>query len=318
MALIQPAERAAGVTVGAIAARDRSTAESFAKKHRIHRVHDSYADLIDDPELDAIYNPLPNGLHGTWSMRALRAGKDVLCEKPLAANAGEAIEMVECAQRTGRRLIEAFHYRYHRLVEELREIIAGGIIGEVEHYQASFVVPIIRSSDIRYSYDLAGGAMMDLGCYAVHLIRSLAAAEPRVERARCVERPAKIDRTMEADLVFADGRSAEILCSMWSPKILRADARIVGDRGVIRVLNFVAPHLYHSIKIETAGGTATRKVGGPSTYTAQLDAFAVAVRTGQPAITEGRDCIDNMKVIDAVYEAAGLPLRQPAPSAASG
>lgn len=311
MALIWPARRNAAVAVTAIAARDPVRAAAFARRHAIPTVHRDYADLLADPQIDLVYNPLPNGLHAEWSIRALEAGKDVLCEKPLAANAADAERMVAAARRCGRRLIEAFHYRYHSLIDRVREILAAGEIGAVRSYQASFVIPIVRGSDIRYRFDLAGGATMDLGCYPIHLIRTLAGAEPEVVAATAVEGPANIDRSMTADLRFADGRTARFECSLWSPRILRVGARIEGEEGVIDVFNFVGPHVYNSIRVRTGSHKRRERCGGPSTYAAQLAAVAAALHDGSVLPTEGEDSLANMRVIDAVYRSAGLPLRQP-------
>ena len=142
MALIQPARRVAEAQVVAVAARDGAKARAFATKHGIPRVHDSYDALLADPEIDAIYNPLPNGLHCEWTIRALRAGKHVLCEKPIASNAAEAQQMAEAARETGRVLVEAFHWRYHPLAKRVKELLASGAIGAPRHYAATFGFPI--------------------------------------------------------------------------------------------------------------------------------------------------------------------------------
>ena len=126
--------------------------------------------LIADPEIDAIYNPLPNGLHGEWTIRALRLGKHVLCEKPMASNAAEAERMAEVAGETGRCLVEAFHWRYHPLAARMKEIVDGGSLGRVEHIEAHLCVPLIRPGDIRFRFELAGGATMDAGCYAISIV----------------------------------------------------------------------------------------------------------------------------------------------------
>ncbi len=311
MALIAPARKTSGAIVTAVAARSRDRAASFAQRHAIPVVHDSYEDLLADGAVDVVYNPLPNGLHGVWSTRALEAGKAVLCEKPLAANAEEASAMVAAAETTGNRLVEAFHYRYHPLVSRVLEIIASGEIGEPRHYEASFVVPIFRGNDIRYNFRLAGGATMDLGCYPIHLIRTLAGAEPTVESAEAVEGPANVDRSMEVRFRFDDGRSARVSCSMWSTKLLRASATVEGSEGAIDILNPVAPHIYNRVRVRRGSTARSERVRGPATYTMQLRAVVDALRSGQPTLTEGEDSIANMRVIDAVYGAAGLPLRQP-------
>ena len=180
MALIRPARRVPDAVVAAVAARDEARAARFADKHGIARVHPSYAALLADPEPDAIYNPLPNSLHCEWTLRALEAGKHVLCEKPLASNAEEAERMAKAATNAGRVLVEAFHWRYHPLADRMREIVTSGELGPIRHVEASFCVPMIRRGDIRYRWDLGGGATMDLGCYAINMVRTLAGAEPEV------------------------------------------------------------------------------------------------------------------------------------------
>src|SRR4030095_11625156 len=158
MALTNPARSVPEVQITAIAARDPQRAEKFARRHHIPYVHQTYNDLLADPEIDAVYNPLPNSLHAEWTIRALEAGKHVLCEKPFAANAAEAEAMAAAASRAGRPLMEAFHYRYHALFARMRGILDAGELGAVRHLEASLCIPILRRDDIRWRADLAGGA----------------------------------------------------------------------------------------------------------------------------------------------------------------
>ena len=153
-ALINPAKQNSEVVVAAVAARDASRARAFAAKHDIGRVHDDYDKLIADPDLDAVYNPLPNGLHGRWTRAALAAGKHVLCEKPFTANAAEAREIAELAAQSDRVVMEAFHYRYHPLALRVEEIIASGELGKLERVEAAMCFPLPKFSDIRYNYRL--------------------------------------------------------------------------------------------------------------------------------------------------------------------
>src|SRR4029079_12268589 len=143
-----------------------------------------YEALVHDPEIDAVYNPLPNSLHYEWTIKALQAGKHVLCEKPLASNAREAAEMARVAAETGRVLMEAFHYRYHPLALRVQEILRGGEIGAVRELEADFFIPLFLSpNNIRFRYDLAGGGTMDTGCYCINLLRWAAGSEPQVVHA---------------------------------------------------------------------------------------------------------------------------------------
>src|SRR5579862_8537554 len=203
-ALVKPARTTPGAAVAAIAARDGDRARAYAAKHGIPASYGSYADLLADPSVDAVYNPLPNGLHGAWTIRALEAGKHVLCEKPFTANAEEAAAVAEVATRTGLVVMEAFHWRYHPLAARMLEVVASGELGTVSRVEAMVCFPNLKRDDIRWDLGLAGGAMMDAGCYAVHLVRALAGAEPSVVSARAELRSPGVDKTMVADLAFAD------------------------------------------------------------------------------------------------------------------
>jgi predicted dehydrogenase len=313
MALVKPARQLPGVEVAAIAARDPARARKFAGRHGIRRVHGDYAALLADGEIDAVYNPLPNGLHCEWTIRALEAGKHVLCEKPLASNAEEAERMAEAARRSGCELLEAFHWRYHPLADRMREIVAGGALGAVRHVEVRMCLPVPIPGDIRYRFDLAGGATMDMGCYTISILRFLAGAEPEVVSARAKLSSPQVDRAMEAELRFADGRTGRIHCSLFSSSLFHLDARVTGDAGELTVLNPVAPHIFHRVTLRTPDGRRSERVPGDATYVGQLRAFAEHVRGGARMPTDPTDGIANMRVIDAVYAAAGLARRGAAP-----
>jgi predicted dehydrogenase len=311
MALLKPARRNDEVEIVAVAARDRAKADQFARKHEIPRVFDSYDALLEDPTVDAIYNPLPNGLHGKWTIAALQAGKHVLCEKPFTANAEEAEEVAKVEASTGLVVMEAFHYRYHPLAQRLIEIVHDGTLGTVEHIHTRMVVPLLSKGDIRWQLDLAGGSTMDVGCYTIHLIRSLAQAEPAVDRASARERSPGVDKWLEADMTFPGGIRGRITASMLSRRVIDVGAEIKGDRGVLRVLNPYQPHLFHLVTLKAGGSTKRSRVKGDWTYAYQLRAFAGAVLRGEPFVTGTTDAIANMRVIDAVYRAAGMEPRRP-------
>jgi predicted dehydrogenase len=307
MALLHPVRRVGAATVVAVAARDATRARAFATKHGIPRVHGSYDALLADPEIEAIYNPLPNSLHAEWTIRALEAGKHVLCEKPFAANAGEAEAMAAAASRAGRTLMEAFHYRYHALFARMRGILDAGELGTVRHLEAALCIPILRRDDIRWRRDLAGGAMMDTGCYTMSLLRHLAGAEPEVVSARAIWTTGGVDRWLTADLRFPAGRTARLTCALLSATLFRASAGVVGDAGTLGVINPIAPQFFHRLRVRTTAGRRVERVAGEPTYDAQLRAFVAAVRDGAPFPTDPADAIANMRAIDAVYAAAGRP-----------
>jgi len=311
LALIIPARGNEEVEVAAVAARDVSRAEVFAAKHGIARVHGSYEALIADPDLDAVYNPLPNGLHGRWTRAALTAGKHVLCEKPFTANAAEAREIAELDAKSDRVVMEAFHYRYHPLALRIEQIIASGELGKLERLESAFCFPLPKFSDIRYDYALAGGATMDVGCYAVNILRTFGGSTPEVVSAQAKLRDPRVDRAMTAEFRFAGGHTGRILCSMWSRNLLQLSAKVVGDRGEVRLraLNPLAP--FGRISIRSAEGKRVERFPRRTSYAYQLDSFAAAVLRGEPVKTTPEDAVENMTVIDEIYRAAGLPLREP-------
>ncbi len=308
-ALIKPARRVPEVRVTAVAARDRDRARRFAARHGITVVHDSYEALIADPAVDAVYNPLPNSLHAPWTLRAIEAGKHVLCEKPFASNEAEAAQVAAAARAAGVVVMEAFHYRYHPLAARMSH--AAGELGRLTHIEASLCFPLPRFSDIRYQYDLAGGATMDAGCYAINCLRLLGPGEPAVVSARAKLRGTAVDRAMVADFRFPGGATGRIRASLWSAQLVRVSAKAAGENGEMRVLNFIAPQFYNRLTVAVAGSTRREHVSGDATYTYQLRAFAGAVLRGEPVLTTPEDAVANMRQIDDVYRAAGLPPRGP-------
>ena len=312
-ALVKPAGRTGRVVVTAVAARDRTKAEAFAKKHKIPRVLDSYADLIEDSEIDAVYNPLPNGLHGYWTIEAIKAGKHVLCEKPFTANADEARTVAAAANGTpGLIVMEAFHYQYHPLAKRLVEIVRSGELGNITDIDVAFSAPLWRKGDIRYQLALAGGATMDMGCYPVSLLRLLAPG-PRVINASAKLSSPGVDRAMDAHFSLPDGGRAHIGCSMFSSSILRMHVDVIGDNGKVSVFNPFGPQYGHRMKVTTTLGSRRERFSRKATYDFQLEAFVAAVEDGASIPTTATDAIRTMELIDSIYLAAGLPARQPTP-----
>jgi predicted dehydrogenase len=311
-ALIRPARHNAGAEVAAVAARDRTRAEAFASKHGIPTVHGSYRELVEAPDLDAVYVPLPNGLHAEWTLAALAAGKHVLCEKPLTANAAEAERVRSAAEASGRVVMEAFHWRYHPLAQRMIDVISTGELGEIRRIEASLVFPLPRWSDIRWQLDLAGGSLMDAGCYPVHIVRTLAAAtghRPSVRAALARVRTPGVDRWMQAELDLGGGCSGRVTTGMWSSQVFRSSARVTGSKASMSVLNPVAPQFFNVLTVSGTGRTRRERVRGRATYDYQLEAFVGAVRDGAAVPTGPDDSVDNMRLIDDIYSAAGLPLR---------
>src|SRR5690349_8040198 len=263
MALTSPARSVPDdVQIIAVAARDPKRAEKFARRHHIPRVHKTYQDLFDDPEIDAIYNPLPNGLHAEWTIKALRAGKHVLCEKPFASNASEAVDMANAARETGKVLYEAFAYRTHPLTAHMKEVINSGEIGKIQKIEARFGFLNPNLSNIRYQYDLAGGAQMDAGCYPISMVRFLTGEEPKVVAAKAKLVKPQIDSRMESQLRFPSGAEARITCEMLSPRLFESYLRIQGDAGEMSVISPFQPHWFHLITVRNAKGVRRGQIKG--------------------------------------------------------
>ncbi|HVU72104.1 MAG TPA: Gfo/Idh/MocA family oxidoreductase [Mycobacteriales bacterium] len=308
-ALIKPARALPEVSVTTIAARDPERARAFAKKHGIPRTHATYEELLADPDVDAVYNPLPNALHAQWTIAALHAGKHVLCEKPFTSNEAEALDVADAANKSGLVVMEAFHWRYHPLAARMHEITHDGRLGEITEISAQLCFPLFGKDDIRWSYPLGGGAFMDAGCYALSCVRHLGEGEPVVTGAKALLHAPDVDRRMDAELRFPNGAVGRATGSMWSRQVLGITAKAVGTRGTMRVLNFVMPHAFNRLKVTVEGTTTRHRVKGEPTYTGQLRAFTAAVLRGEPFPTTVDDAVVQMRLIDAVYAAAGLRLR---------
>jgi predicted dehydrogenase len=312
IAMVKPAAEESEAEVTAIAARDLERARRFAAKHKISMVYGSYAQLLADPRIDAVYIAVPNGLHGRWTNAALEAGKHVLCEKPFTANAEEAATVAEAARHSGLVVMEAFHYRYHALTRRMLEIVNSGELGTITKMEAWLCFPLLPPNNVRWNYQLAGGALMDAGCYTIHLLRTLAGAEPQVSSATAKTRSAAVDRLLEAELAFPGGCTGLITASMLSRRVLGAGARVSGTRGTMEVLGPYVPQLVHRLIVRSDIRRAVEHMPRqPSTYASQLRAFTGAILRGEPVLTGPDDAVANMAVIDACYAAAGLPRREP-------
>jgi predicted dehydrogenase len=316
-ALIEPAAGMAGVTVAAVAARDGARAEHYALRHGIPKAYGSYQEMLDDPGIDAVYNPLPNSLHGPWTLRAIAAGKHVLCEKPFTQNADEAARVVQAAEDSGLVVMEAMHYRYHPLIARLREVVDG--LGPVRHLQCWTSFAITDPADIRYDFALGGGALMDGGCYAIDVLRLLGASdgprsEPSVTAALAdpvTDEPGgkAADRSLAARLAFPGGATGWFESTFTRDGEFRADLHVICEDGVAQLDNFI--FAWEGRLRATKGGTvvADETGGGETTYVYQLRAFAGAIAGGGPVPTSAASAAVTMRLIDDAYGAAGLAVR---------
>ncbi len=303
-AMIAPVRRRDDVEIVAVASRH--DASGFAAHHGIAAAYGRYEDLLDDPSVDLVYIALPPSEHAHWTIAALEAGKHVLCEKPMTMDAVEAAEVLATAGRTGRRAFEAFHDYYHPLQRWLREFVASRALGSPISVTATFngANPFDPTS-IRHAPQLGGGALMDLGCYPVHWLRSLF-GEPTVTAAAAERNPLGADLSIEAELGFAGGVRGRLGASMEPGVALESALTLVAELGTLHVDNLVFPAHGHSIRIESGGVPRVSTVAGSDSYDHQLDAVVEGLRRGEALATEGLDYVSNMVVIDAIYAAAGL------------
>jgi predicted dehydrogenase len=317
-ALLEPATDVHDVTVTAVAARDKSRAEAFALRHAIPAAYGSYDELLADPDIDAVYNPLPNSQHGPWTLKAIAAGKHVLCEKPFASNAEQAEQVVAAASAAGLVVMEAMHYRYHPLIQRLRELVTE--LGPVQHLQCWTSFVITDPDDIRYDYDLAGGALMDGGCYAVDCLRLLGGGEPSVSGALADPWPSSrgdsgdcgkvADRATAVRLAFGGGATGWFESAFTRDGEFRADVHVSCRDGQVWMQNFILAHLGRLVATRKGSVIADEHATGDATsYTYQLRAFAAAIAAGGPVPTSAAQAVATMRVIDDAYRAAGLALR---------
>jgi predicted dehydrogenase len=306
-ALFEAASAVPDVAVAAVAARDRSRADLLALQHGIGTSYGSYAELLDDPHIDAVYNPLPNSLHAQWTLAAIEAGKHVLCEKPFTGNAEQAAQVAEAAAASGLVVMEAMHHRYHPLIRRLPEVVSS--LGPVRHVQCWTSFVIENPDDIRYDYDLGGGALMDGGCYVIDFMRLF--GEPSV--AGALADPVDggpVDRAMAVRLELGGGATGWFESAFTRDGEFRADAHVVCEDGHVWLTNFIFLHKGRLVATRPGGGVLLdEQGGGDTTYVWQLRAFAAAVTGGPQVPTSAEHAVTTMRLIDDAYRAAGLPVR---------
>lgn len=291
--------------LAAVGSRSHETAAAFANEFG-GKPCDSYEALLNDADVDAVYVSLPNGLHHEWTILALEAGKHVLCEKPLASNARQAEEMFAAAERTGRVLVEAFMYRAQPAVQRAIDLVREGAIGELRLIRTNFTFcRDARAEDARYQPGMAGGSLMDIGCYCVNFSRAVAGAEPSSVHAVAHLHELGVDDYAAGTLDF-DGRVLAVFTSGMS---VQSDWRAVfgGSAGAIAIDN---PWLgADRIALTRRGETETIEAPAPmGPYALQADRFAATVCDGQPSVVTANDSIGNMRVLDQLRRQVGLPV----------
>lgn len=294
-----------GHEVVAVAARNRNKAATFARKHDIARVLDGYDDVVNDPDVELVYNPLPNSAHAEWNIKALRAGKHVLAEKPFTSNAAEAQQVVDVARESDGVLIEAYHYFHHPLIQRVIDLVDEGRIGEIRHVEVEMVGAPPQPDDLRLSGALAGGSLMDMGCYGIHFMQRLAS--------RCGGDPSPVSAhlTMSAGSDAVDLKSIVVMDypngvtgTVWSDLCGHGDIlrfTIYGSLGRLTGPSFVDPGTDNRLVLETAKGKWVERVGTLTSYAYQLQAVVAHITEGAPFPLTLNDTLSTMDAIDWVF-----------------
>ena len=292
----------------AVASRDAERARQWADEHDIAEAFDSYEALLDDPNIDAVYVPLPNHLHREWTIKAAEAGKHVLCEKPLGLNAADCRAMIEACERNDVVLMEAFMYRYHAQFQRLKELVRAGAVGEPSLVRASFSFPLAslgRPDNIRWQPEMGGGSLMDVGCYCVNVARALFDADPVRAFAHSYEHPdfPPVDAQLQGLLEFPDDRVALIDSSF----LLNAQqtTEISGSGGLIRangIFNPPSPNVH--LEVSEATDAHIETFDPRYRFHRQVEHFTACVREGQTPETDGEQAVGNMRTIEALLASA--------------
>ena len=305
-AILAGAAKTDRVDVVAVGSRDAERAEAYAAEHGLATAHGSYEALLADPDVEAVYISLPNGMHHAWTMEALAAGKHVLCEKPYTRHPGEAEEAFDAADAAGLVLAEAFMYRHHPQTAAVARLVADGAVGRLCAVKATFTFPLHDLSDVRALPELDGGALMDVGCYCVSGIRLLA-GEPEHVRGEQVTGTTGIDMAFHGTLRCADDVVGQFEASFRSPQ--RQSLEAVGETGVLVVEAPWRLDWGGSVTLRRDGETEVVEVEGADSYTRELENLADAIEGGAPALLGRADAVGQARVIDALYRSAASGTR---------
>ncbi len=291
----------------AVASRDIDKAREWAQARGIQHYFSSYDEMLASDLIDAVYIPLPNALHVEWSIRAAEHGKHVLCEKPIGTSARQVEELIAAQRRHGVKVMEAFMYRFHPQTERIRQLVAAGAIGETRIVRATFDFLLSRANDVRMSKELGGGALMDVGCYCVN-VAGLVAGTPRAVTASAVWSEAGVDVALVGTLEFPNGVLGVIDCSFQVGTSMQQKLEVSGTGGVIRVAQpFRMSDEDTTIIVDRAdkeGSTEQVRVPGGNEYLFMVEHFAEAVLNDTALGYTLEDSLANMRVLDALKEAA--------------
>ena len=299
-ALIKPLRASPRNRLAAVASRTQASAEAYAKDWRIPKAHGSYQALLDDPQIDVIYNPLPNHLHAEWSINALEAGKHVLCEKPFALTLAEVDAMIAAAQKTGKVLAEAFMYRHHPQTLKVKELVESGAIGKLQLIRGSFTFSMKRDVDIRLDPAIGGGSIWDVGCYPISYARLIAGSDPLEVYGQQVTGSTGIDDSFFGQMKFANGVYAQFDSGFRTP--YRTHLEVVGSEGTITVPSPFKPGLNEKITLHREDKTEVIKIPRQELYIGEVEDMTDCILTGKTPRMTLADSRGNIATILALLE----------------
>jgi predicted dehydrogenase len=307
--LIPPLKASADNRLLAVASRDLARGEAYAREWQIGRVHGSYEALLADPEIDAVYIPLPNHLHAEWTIKAARAGKHVLCEKPLALTVEDVDAMAAACREAKVVLAEGFMYRHHPQTLKVKELLDSGAIGTLRYLRGAFTFELTRPNDVRLRPEWGGGCLWDIGCYPVSFARFLVGREPIEVYGSQVLGPTGIDESFAGQAVFPGNVLFQFDASFRSPG--RAEMELAGTKGAIRIHHPWRPEPDHPLLLSREGGTEEIKVPGEDRFLLEIEDVCAAVRSGRPPRVSLADSRANVAALVALQRSAreGRPVR---------
>jgi D-xylose 1-dehydrogenase (NADP+, D-xylono-1,5-lactone-forming) len=301
--MLPPLRSSARNELTAVASRDFARAQTYANERSIPRVFGSYEALLADPDMDVIYNPLPNSMHAEWTIKAAEAGKHVLCEKPLANTIEEVDAITAAANKAGVVVMEAFMYRHHPQTLKVKEMVESGAIGKLQLIRGSFTFKISDEGDVRLNSSLGGGSIWDIGCYPISYARLIAGAEPiEVFGWQITGKASRVDETFTGQMRFPNNVYAQFDCGFRTPQ--RTHMELVGDKGNIIIKTPFNPILNEEIIVTNDDGKKIITTPGEDLYLGEVENMADAILNGQPPRMSLADSRSNVATIQALLRSA--------------
>jgi predicted dehydrogenase len=303
-ALIEPIRSSKNSILSAVASRSYDKATEYANTWGIPRFHSTYEALLSDPEIDVIYNSLPNGLHAEWSIKAMQMGKHVLCEKPLTTSSHDMDVVITAAKNSGMVITEAFMYRHHPQTLLIKQMVDNGEIGNLQLIRGSFCYTNIRSPDVRFDPSMGGGSLWDVGCYPIGYARYITGKEPIEVFGHQITGPSGVDILYAGQLLFPGGVITQFECSFITPfKVLM---EITGDKGRIIIPEPYKPGIRTKVIIEHEGQAQVFRIKGAQLYHGEVEDIENAIVLGNTPCISLEDSKANIVTIEALYESAHL------------